>query len=192
MKISILFFFILLFSQGCQRAKSDTERLDCLDKYISSISKREVYYEVRKGVLDSIENWRNRKLQVKCCDPKNTVLDSAVFFNEDFTRCIFLIVDSLDPENENTWNAVQTLGGEKFGKKWHYYHVSFTTLAYSLKANGYKNFSFEYLSKDARLDIIDRGFFKPGTCEIDWDFVDSEEWIADWVRKKHQQFLQGR
>lgn len=192
MKVIFILFLIFFFNQGCKKNLSSEEKLACLNSYIKTIATMGVYYEVRNGVLDSILGWQRRKLNIGCCDSNRTKLDSAVFFNKNYNRCLFLLVDSLNVNESNTWNQVQTLGGEKIGSKWYFYHVSFPTFAYSLKSIGYKNRSFDYLSKDARLEIINRGFFNPGTCDIDWEFVDSDEWIADWVRKKHQQFLNGR
>jgi hypothetical protein len=151
-----------------------------------------VYSEVRLGLLDSITKWKAQNLEMKWYKSPFDILDSAVFYNKDFSRCIFLLIQKSPPDEQYKWNFVQTLGGEKINNKWQYYHVSFPTLSYSLKSNGYKDLSNEYLSRDARLDIINRGFFKSGTCEIDSSFVDSEEWFADWIRRKHKLFLEGR
>lgn len=188
----ILALLILFYGCGYKKNKTDEEKLVCLQDYITNISKLPLYSELRKGIIDSLKYWKSKTLELKCCNLESGVLDSAIFFSIDFSRCLFLFIDSLSPDSNNKWNDVKTLGGEKIGNSWHYYHVSFPVLAYSLKANKYKNLSFNYLSRDARLDIINRGFFKPGACEIDSSFLYSEEWFADWVRKKHKLFLKGK
>lgn len=189
--MKVLCLLLVLFA-GLACTVSDEEKMKCLDQYIRKTSALPVYSQIRQGVVDSINSWKAKKLDVRFCVPECEVLDSAVFFNRDYSRCIFLMIERSPAGEQQKFNFVQTIGGERIDGRWHYYHVSFPGLAYSLKSNGYKDLSIEYLSKDARLDIINRGFFKEGTCKIDPDFVDSEEWFAGWIRVKHDLFLNGR
>lgn len=192
MKILVCAFSLLIMQCSFKENTDDQQKLECLNSYIRKTSRLPVYSEVRKGLMDTIENWKLRRLEFKHCNPDCGVLDSCVFFNRTYTRCLFLLIERSPVNKQWKWNFVKTIGGEKINGNWNYYHVSFPNLSYSLKSNEYKDFSVEFLSRDARLDIINRGFFRNGTCAIDSNFVDSDEWFADWVRRRHQQFLEGK
>lgn len=183
---------IVLFITSCHLFGMTEERqLACLDNYIATERNLPVYSEVRAAVIDSCKAWVDRGLKMKWYTDRLNILDSVVFFNKDYTKCLLLLIQKSPSDTLYKFDNVQILGAEIINGKWQIYHKSFPTLAWHIKYNNFKEREASFLSKNARLDIIKKGFFYNNTCDINYSFIDSDDWFADWIRKKHELFLKG-
>jgi hypothetical protein len=121
----------------------------------------------------------------------NWKVDDAVFFDKKKEKALLLLIvqpkDSLYPAD-----YVKTIGAEKINGEWVFYYISYADIEYFRIKNGNLPYSFVHLSKSGREELINDGFISCSLgCSVNYDYVDSDQWFADWRREKHKDFLNG-
>jgi hypothetical protein len=181
--ILILVLFTLI---SCGQTKSDT----AFQNYLNSIQNSKDYVEIRIKLKDSIQSWIDRQLyELLFYKNLNWKIDDAVFFDKDKKKALLLILaqvkDSLYPHD-----YVKIVGAEKISGSWEFYYPSYPVVIHNRDINKNKPYSFEQLSISGRNELTEDGFVKCGIgCNINYDYVDSDIWFADWKRKMHNKFL---
>ena len=146
-----------------------------------------------KSFRDTLVSWIERDIKgVRYL--KNVVwkISDAAFFNKEKTKCLLLYA-SLDPDLHAPKDDVQIVGAEKINGTWQFYVQSYPRITFTREDWNFNkpvpaDTLFYYVTKD----LIDDGYFSKNTCEINYSYIDSDVWFADWMRKKHQEFLQSK
>lgn len=186
---------ILLLSTFSAFGCGQAQKLKCFNQYLEEVKKDKEYEIVRQGLVDTLNAWIERGLyevQYFKVNKPTWKVDDAVFFNRSKTKCLLLIlIQDGDPQSNEDY--VKIIGAEKNNEKWQYYYVSYACTIYFRETNNYQVRSFEDLSADMVCDLVNDGYVKCGIgCRINYEYIDgSDLWFADWMREKHQQFLNG-
>ena len=119
-------------------------------------------------------------------------ISDAILFNKDYSKCLMLYSE-IDPDPYGVFDNVQIVGGEKINNEWHFYIQSFPNSGFNRNELHPKR---PYKSKDmidySIKSLIDDGYFFKGKCSINYNYIDSENWFADWIRQKHIEFLNNK
>jgi hypothetical protein len=184
----ILYILVSTILMGCGQSSFD----DVFHDYLDGIRKTKDYAEVRSKLKDSMDSWIHRQLYELLFYPKvNWKIDDAVFFDKDRSKALLLILAQV---KDSTWpeDYVKVVGAEKLAGHWEFYYASYVVNIFRRSANGGQPFSFPDLARLCRKEIIEDGFVKCVIgCKIDYDYIDSDIWFADWRRKWHKDFLRN-
>jgi len=89
---------------------------------------------------------------------------------------------------------IQLIYAKKFGDKWRFFYRGMNTLYaerfYTDKKEPSTPYSFEELSNFAKKKIIEGGYFKNGSCEINNTYIN--DWYNENLEKNHQKFLNDK
>lgn len=191
MKIIILLLFIFLHIS----CKSTNDKLICLQNKNKVWSKQEVYKDMQKQLTDTLLDWINNKniKRVQYYKKKSWKIDSTVFFNTLQNAAILLIMDQ-DTSINATMDNIQLIYAKRNGNKWNFYKSGMPTITanryYTDKKDPTIPYTFEELSDIAKKEIIEGGYFKNNTCDI------NDSYINDWYTKDleylHQKFLNDK
>ena len=158
------------------------------DKYLDSLKESKLVSRLKSDLKDSVQSWIDKRLNyVLFLQKTNWQIDDAIFFNNGQTKALLLLlIQPLDDFAPNDY--VKIIAAEEINQKWRYYFASYPVIDYNRdksKANLYK-----VLAENSRDELIDDGFVecKP-KCRINYQYVDSDLWFADWRREMHIQFL---
>lgn len=187
-----LFVQIIFITPSCSQVKEE-KQLQCFREEVEKLRSTFDYLNVMKSFSDTLNSWLVKDIKaVRYLNREKWSISDAVFFNKDKSKCLLLLA-SIDPDTSITFDGVKIIGGEKINMIWHFYFQSYPMCLYNRKENEQKRpFTFEEMTNDVISDLIRDGYFKKNSCEINYNYIDSDIWFADWMRKKHQEFLESK
>lgn len=181
-----LLFILFYSSLSCGQTTSNK----AFENYLNSIYNSKDYREIKSRLHDSVQSWIDRELYELLFYKKlNWKIDDAVFFDRTKEKALLLILAQVrDPRHPNDY--IKIVGAEKINGNWEFYYASYPVVEHNRKDNGNNIYSFEQLSQSGRHELIDDGYVKCLVeCNINYDYVDSDIWFADWKRERHKKFL---
>jgi hypothetical protein len=150
------------------------------------------YAEIKAKLKDTLQSWIDRQLyQLLFYKKVKWQVDDAVFFDKKKEKALLLVI--IQPKDSSyPADYVKIIGAEKINGNWAFYYASYADLDYNRNKNGYRPYSPQILSKSSREDLMSDGFIicSPG-CSVNFDYIDSDIWFADWRRDMHKRFLDG-
>lgn len=188
--IFILQLIIIFYS--CSNASLD-EQFFCYKKELVNIKQTSLYIQMMQSFRDSLDNWL--KLDIKGVRYLKTwkwELSDAVFFNLDKSKCL-LLYSAIDPDTLAVFDNVQIVGGEKINNQWHFYIQSYPTNGFNRnELNPIRAHSSNEMIEQVIKNLIEDGYYYKGKCEINYTYIDSKNWFADWIRENHKEFLNNK
>ncbi|MBK6482162.1 MAG: hypothetical protein IPG01_03280 [Chitinophagaceae bacterium] len=187
-----LFIQVIWITPSCSQMKEE-KQLKCFHEEVEKLKPTFEYMNVMKNFQDTLNSWIERDIKaVRYLKREEWKISEAVFFNKDKSKCLLLYA-TIDPDTSAVHDEVQIVGAEKISNAWQFYiqsypNVSFNRNDLSSKQPFTADTMFYYVTKD----LIDDGYFHKNSCEINYSYIDSDIWFADWMRQKHQEFLQSK
>jgi hypothetical protein len=188
LKYLSLLSFLLATISSCGQKKADS----VFQNYLGGIHNTKEDIEIRAKLNDTIQSWINRQLYELLFYKKvNWKIDDAVFFDKDKKKALLLILAQVkSPLFADDY--VKIVAAEKIGGNWEFYYVGYPVVTHRRNVNNNKPYSSEQLSISGREELTQDGFIKcEGRCYVNYDYIDSNIWFADWRRKMHWKFLNG-
>jgi len=185
MKVRAVLFIFFLMIISCNKS-----RLDCLGHYTVNMKSKPVYTEIRIALIDTLNSWAERGLNVQYFKKYKFHLEETVFFNEDNTKALLLGIGTNKYKGQSNYNSVKVFAGEKIDGKWQFYREGLVTFGYTFE-KGEDNYSYEYLSNEAKMHIMNDGYLT-SSCKINYSYIDSDTWFSEERRKKHEKFLDDK
>lgn len=187
-----LFTQVIWITPSCSQVKKE-KQLKCFYEEVEKLKSTFDYMNVMKSFKDTLNEWIEKDIKgVRYLQRVEWKISDVVFFNEDKSKCL-LLLGSIDPDTALTFDEVQILGAEKINNAWYFYIQSYPTCLYNRKDNEPRRpYTFEEMSNDVVGDLIRDGYFRKNSCEINYSYIDSDIWFADWMRQKHKEFLQSK
>lgn len=196
-----IIMLLMIFFGGC---KNKEEQLQCLEEQIAKHNENQEYENLKIAVADSIKKWSQQGLQyTSSYNDSNSIWKvDEILFNEDKSKLFgwLLKVDKEQvadiPKGEDRndiLDYVEYFTGEKREGKWYFYIHNMPSVWFAREDNNSQPYSFEYLSKSAKEEVVKGGVFKKGTCEMNYSYIN--EWIDREGRelyKWHQEFLKSK
>jgi hypothetical protein len=160
------------------------------NEYLKKVSTDKAVIQIKKDFKDTLESWIDKKLDyVLFLTKTDWKLDDAVYLNKAGNRALLLLLVRV---KDADWlnDYVKVIGAEKLNDSWHFYYASYLVMEFSRKENNDNPNSFELLAQRARKNLNEDGFIKCGlSCKVDYHYLDSDIWFAEWVRQMHKRFL---
>jgi len=186
LKYVSLICFLLTSIVSCSQKKSDS----IFQNYLSNIHNTKEDIEIRAKLKDTIQSWIDRQFYELLFYNKVTwKIDDAVFFDKDKKKALLLVLAQVkSPSFPDDY--VKIVAAERIGGNWEFYYVGYPVITHIRNENNNKPYSFEQLSISGREEITQDGFIKCQVmCNINYDYIDSDIWFADWKREMHWKFL---
>jgi len=190
------FFFLLsvalLISSSCSKKTVD-EQYYCHKEELIKIKPSLNYAYLMKSLRDTLSNWINDSLKgVQDLSWNKWEISDDVLFNKDSTKCL-LFYSLIDRDTSVSFAGVQIIGAEIIKPYWHFYVQSYPRILFNRdEVSPRATFNSQNMFDKTIKDIIQDGYYFQGKCEINYSYIDSDIWFADWIRKKHQVFLQNK
>lgn len=158
--------------------------------YLNSITQDKEYAAIKDGLEDSIRSWIDRGLDpVQFFHHADWKVDSVVFFDKKKERAVLLVLVRTNSIS-HPLDYVKTIGAEKINGKWEYYYASYAVIECQRSSNNNSAYSFSDLARIGRDELINDGFVECNLgCHINYDYIDSDIWFAQWMRDMHKKFL---
>jgi hypothetical protein len=173
------------------RCKSTNGQQHCLEDNIKEIKATSEYNSIRSAARDTISKWAT--LNIKTFYGINRTeweLDSAVFFNKDKSKALLLLLE-VDTVLTAKLDYIKLLAAEKKGDNWYFYAQSMHFIIYDREENPQgRPYTFPELSLKGRYELIRGGYFKIGSCNVNYAYVDN--WFKEPLAEYHQYFLHNR
>jgi len=163
---------------SCQGSKKEwIERKNrCYSEQLNDIKDSYHYRKIHNQFLDTFEVLRRDKENFGVAEYVETRVDSAVFFNNDSTMCMLLVLKKLRDSSYSSEGAV-VIYGTLVGSGWRFEVGS--SLSFDPDyLESYERKNFEAISKVSRYTIMATGQVKRDGCEIDKNF-----WFTTEQRK---------
>jgi len=189
MKIFII--FQMFFNLSC---KTTDDKLGCLADKNQEWQQLEVYKDVQIQLANTLQVWVESNIKAVQHYKKNIwKIDETVFFNTSQNAAVLMVLEQ-DTAKDAKMDDVQLIYAKKTGDKWNFFYRGMNTLSaeryYRDKKDPTKPYTFEELSNIAKKKIIEGGYFKNGTCEINDRYIN--DWYNENLEKKHQKFLNDK
>ncbi len=185
--IYAIVLFLLFFSSSCKKKMEE-----CYYKSLEEIKTSEDYIFLLESGQDSILKWKSIGLAIGT-HLKNTswLLHENVFCNQDFDKCLLLLI-IINEDKHSHFDKVKIIGAEEIGGYWNFYYQSYPVVMFNRDHNNGEVYTSNYLSTEVTKELLEDGYVSKWRCKINYDYVESEIWFADWMWQKHQEFLQGK
>lgn len=185
MKMVKYAILLIVFS----KCAAQQQQLSCYGTQLGALKKTLLYKDAKRQALDSLHSWINNGIMASGIPPLRNgfdwKIDDAVFFNENKTRVIFLILER-DTVFKAKSDYLQFYFGIRTKQRWQFYFKSLLTIYIPRKLNDeYRAQSFEELSRTGIEQVL-KEYYKRGTCNIDGKFFDYD--IKN-LQEKHESFL---
>ncbi len=189
--MNILIILIMLFNLSC---KSLEEKLLCLADKNKSWQTKTEYTEVRNNLQGVLQYWVDTGIKaVRRYKVTNWKIDETIFFNSELNRAVILVLRQ-DTTKEAKMDFIDMIYAKKEGGKWRFFYKSMPSLHadrfYTNKKDPATPYTFEELSVIGKKKIIEGGYFKRATCEINDSYIN--DWYNQTLEKKHQEFLNDK
>ncbi len=194
---------ILLFMKKCkiltieqyEQRKSEqrdlrNKQLECLRKQIEQDSVLGLNDEFLLGLKEQFDYWVKNLVsdKIKFYSNYDYIISNKVVFNKEKNQGIGFVI-RYRGDNE-TFDDVKILMGEKIKDKWYYYYKSYFVMEFTncpLCKNGEpipQNYMEERMFN---LLVGTLSYYKEGTCNINNEFYTRR--INDKVRGRHKEFI---
>jgi len=185
MRSLFILFIIPLLLYGCK--STDTQE-KCFDAYVTRISTDPEFNLIRSAAMDTTIQWGRKNLRAfSGFNHQLWQMDSAVYFNEDKSKALLLLLQ-VDKRANVRFDNVKMIAAEKINDDWNFYAQSMPTIGFDRTLNSdTKPYTFEKLSEASRKEIINGGFFKNGSCSINYDYIN--DWFKIPLAEYHHEFL---
>jgi hypothetical protein len=143
---------------------------------------------------DSVLGWINIGIKdVNYLNESKWVIDSNIFFNHNYTKCLLLLV-YLSNDTANIFNGAKVIAGEFQDMTWRFYYRSYPTFLTKSYANSisYSDFTLNEITKYAELQLLEDGLINVETCDLNYSYIERPEWFSEWRLKQHEAFLKNR
>jgi hypothetical protein len=185
----LMLTFLAIFS-----CKSEETQNKCLSAHINEISSDPEYQFIRRAANDTINSWSTRNLKFfTSLKSNNWQIDSAIIFNKDKSKAIVLLLE-IDTTPTATFDYVKMLAAEKKEGNWQFYFKSMPTIGFDRTVNPNSKtkrpYTFKELSGISRKEIINGGYFKTGSCTVNYDYVN--DWFKEPLAEYHKEFLETK
>lgn len=185
MRYILVLILLTFLSIGCKSIKGQEE---CFEAYLNEVKKAPEYTLIRSAAQDTVSGWIRKDLKFfgHMDTTTNWQLDSAVFFNEDQSKALLLLLE-VDKRPDAKLENVQMLAAELLDGTWHFYARSMPVIYFDRQENpnGRAHTHLE-LSGISRRELLRGGFYKKGTCNIDYNYVN--DWFSDPLREFHRKY----
>ena len=187
----IYFLFVIVFVQLlCSCGQNNSQRV--FKKYLEETKKSSETGVIRNQLRDSMVEWIDKGLYYVLffCKARWKV-DDVVFFDKLKRKALlFILIQSNDPKIPEDY--VKAIGAEKIDGVWIFYYASYFTQTFSRNGLHGKANEFEFMAEKVHGDIVEDGFIKCSLgCKVDFDYIDSDIWFAQWRRDMHKGFLEN-
>lgn len=178
---SIIHVCIFMLILGC---KTQDDKLKCIDSIIDNNKKFAEYPIVEKLLIDTINGWIDKKVELVQAYKHEKWKIDALIFNNQRNRC-FVVIIELDTNLTAKLDYITYgVGQLQEDKLWNFYFAGITNLAVP------KGNDLEELSIIARKEIIIGGIIKNAGCSLNEDYING--WFNEKLYDKHKKFLNAR
>jgi hypothetical protein len=167
--------------------------LKCFQSELKKLKLTVDYINIIGSLSDTLNSWIERDIKgVRYFKKNEFKISDAVFFNKDKSKCLLLYA-IVNQDTSVAHDEVQIVAAEKINNAWQFYIQSYPNIKFNRndlipKQSYNADTMFHYVTND----LITDGYFIKNSCEINYSYIDSDIWFADWRRKYHQQFLQSK
>jgi hypothetical protein len=189
----ILILLTLIFYTSCMT----TDRLvSCYNKALLEFKSEPAYHNLLESFADTLNHWIEKDIKgVRYLQQKYWQIDSAVFFNSDRDKALLFLI-AIDQDGSHELASVKIIGGEIIQNQWVFYYQSYPILyQYRKDYSANTEIAFQQLSEYGIRRLSSDGYVKWITrycCWVDYEYIDSDVWFANWMRDKHQDFLESK
>ncbi len=194
MYLIILLCSFLLITNRVQFQEIMLEKqYECLSDQIRLLQEDQDYLKIRRSVEDTLLYWlEDLKLRrVQNLKRETYKLLSPVLFNQKKDKALLFLGILRRRPDFIAAEFVQMITAEKEGEYWQFYYSGNVTFSYGYPDFRRTQYTFEELTEFSMKRIIEDGYFKYNTCDVDHYYVNNK-WFADWLREEHQEFLKDR
>jgi hypothetical protein len=182
-----IFMFVVLILHVIF-CNSQSKKQKVFDNYLASISTDTEMIQLKQNLTDSVQHWIEMGLYYVLFLSKTTwKVDDAVFLDREKNKALLIVL--IQP-NDFFWDMdyAKIIAAEKLNSQWRFYYASYPLLVYDRK--DLHKTSLDTIASQARQELVSYGFVKCSpSCKVNPDYVDSDVWFSDWIRKKHLEFL---
>lgn len=159
----------LNFVIGCTSNGQDMKqaKINCYANKLNEFKKTSLYKEVMTQFSDTFKVLRSDKLNFGAQEVVSTMIDEAIFFNENKTECLLIVLRK--NEYGLVFGNARIVDGKLYGNKW----VFELSIDYTFSKdyfNRYPENSFDNIAGLARYNVLTEGEVKKGGCEIDENY----------------------
>ena len=189
--MNVLIIAIMLFNLSC---KSTEDKLQCLTAKTKAWQQLEVYKSIRSQFSDTLQKWIDTDVKaVSRFKVTSWMIDETVFFNSELKGAVLLVLRQ-DTSIAAKMDFIDMVYAKKEAGIWRFFYKSMPRLQAERYYRGKKDpaipYTFEELSGFAKKKIIESGYFKEGTCEINDSYIN--DWYTETLEKKHREFLNNK
>ncbi len=162
--LSISVFLSIII--GCTSNGQDMKqvKINCYADKLKHMQSETLYEEVMLQFIDTFKMLKSDKRYFGVPEVVNNKIDEAIFFNASKTECLLIVLQRNN--YDLVFGTARIIRGIGHDKKW----VFKPSMDYTYSKdyfNGYKENSFENISKLARYNVLTDGEVKKEGCEID-------------------------
>ncbi|WP_299700774.1 hypothetical protein [uncultured Pontibacter sp.] len=184
--LTLLILTSLLFS-----CKGPEAQQNCLKENINALKDTAEYNSIRSAAKDTVTDWIDKNVQFYGHLDRESKwqIDSAVFFNEDNSRALLLLLEVYTTP-DSKMDFVNMLAAEKKNGSWYFYTQGFPSIAFDRSNNKNQPYTFNQLSMVSREELMLGGYYKWKSCNVNYDYVN--DWFNEPLEKYHQEYLKRR
>jgi len=191
LKTAVIALTVVLFCASC---KGTEEQLQCFEAKVQAEKQTVVYNDVRQSLQDTIQKWVSANLLgLQNYHTTRWVVDSTVFFNRTQDRAILLVLRQ-DTSADAKMDHIDMILAMKENHQWRFFLQSMPVITagryYNGKADPTVPYTYAELSLRARKRIVESGYFRKGTCEVNDSYVN--DWYNPNMEDYHRDFLNNK
>jgi hypothetical protein len=187
-RLVLILLALSSYSYNCDFGNKKDRAKKVFNNYVVSQSGDDKVLSLRNNLKDSINGWIDKGLYfVLFLNKANWVIDNVVFFNKTRDKALFLIL--IQPK-DGKWpfDYAKVVAAEEVNHVWRFYYASYPLIEY--KRENDQVASLDSIAAWGRDELIDDGFVDCKlSCKINYKYVESDMWFANWRREMHVRFL---